>query len=194
MSFGPVVGFGRSQSFMLSADLKKVKSKKKKKVRSQNSGFYRRGSGPLKVFSGFWLFISLNSDFNLSIQRKSIRILRREVRLTVRWASSSSAGLILSSEDEVTTKLKHSGRSSQLQRKTLQLWDLTVILDKTALSPVMNFGCAAERRNVWKETLEREENIVGRDNEPTMGAKSRVWQSNNQTTWNIVIHQCVCVD
>lgn len=35
---------------------------------------------------------------------------------------------------------------SPAQKQTNKKKDLTVILDKTTLSPIMNFGCAAERK------------------------------------------------
>lgn len=56
--------------------------------------------------------------------------------------------------------------TASVETKYFFLWntDLTLILDNVTLSPITNFGCAAERENrgnAWKEMLEHEKNILG---------------------------------
>lgn len=62
MSFGPVVGFGRSQSFMLSADLKKVKSKKNKSTKPKFRILQKR----IRATEGFFRVLTFYfSEFRL---------------------------------------------------------------------------------------------------------------------------------
>lgn len=62
MSFGPVVGFGRSQSFMLSADLKKVKSKKNKSTKPKFRILQKR----IRATEGFFRVLNFYfSEFRL---------------------------------------------------------------------------------------------------------------------------------
>ena len=66
MSFGPVVGFGRSQSFMLSADLKKVKSKKKKKKKKSTKPKFRILQKRIRATEGFFRVLTFYfSEFRL---------------------------------------------------------------------------------------------------------------------------------